>query len=617
MHISENIALSKPSPVFSQRRKLSEADQSVLWNMFNANPDLPTIKVIEEAHLVSCTVQIGVRHLNRIRHGWGFNRIHGRPAGSRHSQKSCVSVIKVESQLKSVGVHLFSEWMECGEEFSRIMTLLNQAREEWQTEHDDKSFPLLSHKDETLLVRFKALFYAPLLGIGKLAEFDYQEHCLSTLIGRKYQSSTLRQYLGELERINAGGILVKALFAPDPGRICYIDGHMIAFWTTVSMHKGKITMLGRIMAGSQAVVAHNEKGSAVYVEYHPPDIRFPVMIVQYCDHIVSNSGIDMFVIDREINSEAIAAQFEGRGWGLLSMLDSNQYKSLADWEYEFAGEIESSGRVYYGQWSDQKRRADDPRHFVILETKENKLLPYWGTSKVKETIPPLEWPATYSERTEIQENSFKRMKSHGALEVNYGIKKILVEDRHQKRVKDKFEERSRHIDDKVKSKETAVITQMEKIKESEEKGHTTRLLQRANRLTKIKVDLKETKMKAEKINEQLEKIGEPRQRADRDFRKQLIMTVRTLVLENCLMRFWKTLIQGSGTKIGMDNLIDVLFNRSGAYVETSSKIDYWVSTKGLSVTYKEKINKLADAFNVMELNRQGKPIQLKIRAAPT
>ncbi|MBF0469626.1 MAG: hypothetical protein HQK61_12200 [Desulfamplus sp.] len=129
--------------------------------------------------------------------------------------------------------------------------------------------------------------------------------------------------------------------------------------------------------------------------------------------------------------------------------------------------------------------------------------------------------------------------------------------------------------------------------------------------------MKDTQMKAEKINAQIEKTGEPRQRADRDFRKQLIMTVRTLILENCLMRFWKTLTEGFGTKIGMDNLIDVLFNRSGAYVETSSQIDYWVSTKGLSVAYREKINKLADAFNAMELNRQGKPIQLKIRAAPT
>ena len=61
------------------------------------------------------------------------------------------------------------------------------------------------------------------------------------------------------------------------------------------------------------------------------------MIVEYCDYIVVNSGIDIFVIDREINSQSIAAEFECRGWGLLSMLDSNQYKELSDWDYEFVG----------------------------------------------------------------------------------------------------------------------------------------------------------------------------------------------------------------------------------------------------------------------------------------
>ena len=130
---------------------------------------------------------------------------------------------------------------------------------------------------------------------------------------------------------------------------------------------------------------------------------------------------------------------------------------------------------------------------------------------------------------------------------------------------------------------------MEKIKESEEKGHTTRLLQRANRLSKIKLDLKETKMKAENINEQLEKTGEPQKRADRDFRKQLIMTVRTLILENCLMRFWKTLTEGSGTKIGMDNLIDVLFNRRVHMLKPHPKLTTGLIQKDYQLHTKKKL----------------------------
>ena len=45
------------------------------------------------------------------------------------------------------------------------------------------------------------------------------------------------------------------------------------------MHKGKITMRGRIMAGSHAVLAHNETGDAVVVAYHPPDIPMSRIIV--------------------------------------------------------------------------------------------------------------------------------------------------------------------------------------------------------------------------------------------------------------------------------------------------------------------------------------------------
>jgi hypothetical protein len=42
---------------------------------------------------------------------------------------------------------------------------------------------------------------------------------------------------------------------------------MMASWSRLAMHKGNITMLGRIMAGSQAVIAHDQSGQAVFVEY--------------------------------------------------------------------------------------------------------------------------------------------------------------------------------------------------------------------------------------------------------------------------------------------------------------------------------------------------------------
>ena len=56
------------------------------------------------------------------------------------------------------------------------------------------------------------------------------------------------------------------------------------------MHKGKITMLGRIMAGSQGVIAHDDTGQAVFVAYYPPDIHVSHVIVAYCQHVAEATG---------------------------------------------------------------------------------------------------------------------------------------------------------------------------------------------------------------------------------------------------------------------------------------------------------------------------------------
>ena len=94
------------------------------------------------------------------------------------------------------------------------------------------------------------------------------------------------------------------------------------------------------MPGSNAVVTHNETGNPVYFDYYPPDIRLPRMIITYCENLTAMSGITMFIIDREVNSVEMAREFDSRGWGLLSMLDSNQYKDLSDWETKLEGRLE-------------------------------------------------------------------------------------------------------------------------------------------------------------------------------------------------------------------------------------------------------------------------------------
>src|SRR6266705_6846324 len=107
-----------------------------------------------------------------------------------------------------------------------------------------------------------------------------------------------------------------------------VDGPMRAYWSRLSMHKGTITMLGRIMAGSQAVIAHDAASQAVFVAYYPPDIHLSQVIVAYCQKVALATGRSLFVIDRAVNSVALARAFDDQGLGLLCMLDDNEHEGL-------------------------------------------------------------------------------------------------------------------------------------------------------------------------------------------------------------------------------------------------------------------------------------------------
>ena len=39
--------------------------------------------------------------------------------------------------------------------------------------------------------------------------------------------------------------------------------------------------------------------------------------MDYCEKVVALTGIKLFAIDREVNSEEVARAFEDRKWGLI------------------------------------------------------------------------------------------------------------------------------------------------------------------------------------------------------------------------------------------------------------------------------------------------------------
>src|SRR6266567_4565237 len=604
------------NPDFYAGRKLGEMEQALLWSLLQAEPECPSRVLLDKAAQRQIVIAVSLRHVNRWRAAWGLNRRQGRPghADGYRPVASGAEVVRVTPYVACVGVHVFAHWLDQQDAFAPVVAHLTQAAQAHKQRHPDDDFALLHHRKSTLLHGFQALFYAPLLGIDRLSEFDTREHPLQTLIGHGYQSSTLSQFLRQLERVDAAESLMPVLVADRAGSIIYVDGHMIAYWSRQSMHKGKITMLGRIMAGSQAVIAHDDAGQAVFVAYYPPDIHMSQVIVAYCQQVAEATGSVVFVIDRAVNAVALAQAFHDQDLGLLCMLDDNEHAGLESFATTLVDTLEDGMRVYSGAWKED--RAGDPRHFVITEPTAAKPLVYWGTPKVKEALEVTEWPRVYRERNEMQELGFKRMIDHGGLDINHGRKTIMGPDRHHQRKKEQLAQSLETAHKRVTKKAEAVTAQQAKVAASETKGHGTRLEQRQGKLVTLEHELQDAKGKHAKLAEQVATLGPAGQRADRDFRKQTIMTIRTLFLENMLRAFMAVLLATLPIVVSLEQVLGLLFERRGARMETSSQVIYWVNTAGLSLSNRLLLDKIVEGLSAMDLQDQGKKIRVRLKDMP-
>jgi hypothetical protein len=604
------------SPSFCAGRKFGAVEQALLWSLLQEEPECPSRVLLDKVAERQIAMAVSLRHVNRWRTTWGMNRRKGRPghAQGRLAVACDAEVVRVVPHVAFVGVHLFAHWLDQQHTFEPVVAQLQQAVETYKQRHPDDDFALLHHREQTLRRRFQALFFAPLLGIERLSEFDTHEHPLETLVGRGYHSSTLGQFLGQLERIGAADVLIPVLAADQVGQMSYVDGHMMAYWSRLPMHKGKISMLGRIMAGSQAVIAHDETGRAVFVAYYAPDLHLSQIIVAYCQQVAEATGSAVFVIDRAVNSVALAEAFDEQGLGLLCMLDDNEHAGLESFEATYVETLEDGTRVYSGPW--KEFRKDDPRHFVIVQPAESKTLVYWGTPKVQDALEAKEWPGVYRERNEIQEHRFKDMIDHGALDINYGRKKIIGVDRHHQRKKAQLDQSLETAHKQVDKKAETLKAQQVKVAESTSKGHGKRLEQRTRNLLTLAQEFKEAKAKQAQCSEQASTLGPAGQRADRDFRKQTIMTMRTLLLENLLRAFMGALSATLHTKVSLQQVLRLLFARSGSRMETPSQILYWVNSAGLSLSNRRLLSEVAQGFCALGLQEKGKPVHVRLKDMP-
>ena len=570
---------------FDLQRKIRGFGRVDFYQALCAEPNLPTNQIKYRLQ-----ISLSVSQLNRIRKKWGFSRKRGRP---RNDKVKASNPGQIYQYAPKSGLMLFQMWMEEKQQHEVVLTRIQDLIVNYRRENPEKNLRLLRSKAETIAKKWRAMAVAPLLGIKKFSELDYKPHNMRSVLGYSYRNSTLRQFLAELEQIG-GQHLKDILFEVATGKYCYIDGHMIAFWTRSKMHKGLITMLGRVMPGSKAVLAHDQSGNAIGLEYYPPDIHLNKVIEDYCSAIEESIGIKQFIIDREVNSVEIARMFVERGWELICLLDSNQYKGPESFHKNFSGRLDDGTVLYKARW--KHYHENDPRVFIIAKESE-RFLVYWTTPNLAKRLTAAEIIKLYRKRNELQEHNIKHMICHGALNTNYGIKKIMGPDRTHQRKVEKINEKITKIRGKEEKLKQSLITQQGKIEQSISRNHGKLLLKRREKLSVLQQQQNEISEKISAQREEIQKLGEPSPRGDRDFRKQTIMTFRTLWLENMLKIFISLISKKLNQAVDIEVILDLFFNRPAIIKENNGNLLLCLDTKDLSSRYKQILGQLADAFN--------------------
>ena len=119
---------------------------------------------------------------------------------------------------------------------------------------------------------------------------------------------------------------------------------------------------------------------------------------------------------------------------------------------------------------------------------------------------------------------------------------MLGVDRHHQRKHAQLAQSLETAHKRVDKKAAALKAQQAKGAASASQGHGKRLEQRRRTVLTLEQACQEAKATQAKCAEHAATLGTAGQRADRDFRKQTIMTIRTLLLENWLRAFMGALL---------------------------------------------------------------------------
>jgi hypothetical protein len=99
-------------------------------------------------------------------------------------------------------------------------------------------------------------------------------------------------------------------------------------------------------------------------------------------------------------------------------------------------------------------------------------------------------------------------------------------------------------------------------------------------------------------------------------REQTIMTIRTLFLENLLQTFVAVLLSVLPKQVSLDQVLKLLFERSGSRIERDKMVMYWINATGLSRGNRRVLDEIVEGLGAIGLVERGKPVRVCLKDLP-
>jgi len=208
---------------------------------------------------------------------------------------------------------------------------------------------IFSLSRNSILRRILALFSLPLVtSNGRARSIDNPRgNALKYLCGVNYKASTIDKHIRELKYLQISDDLIESTArfwidfwssrnGSDNIFTCYyIDGNTKALWSSKPCHKGKVTMLGRVMNCLEQVFIHDGQGHPIYFQTFNGHADLGKnslgMVDKISEYLKDTTTLGnqfsvnrILILDGGGNGVKTLRELSGSDYHFITILDSNQ-----------------------------------------------------------------------------------------------------------------------------------------------------------------------------------------------------------------------------------------------------------------------------------------------------